>query len=88
MSNFDDFLSNPNEDLVVSSPIPKMCKKQEVMVGIDEAGRGPVLGKGREEVGRGPVLGKRREEVERGTVLGKGREETGKLSYWEDEKVL
>lgn len=40
-------ISNKNQSQVIMSTIPSICKIEECIVGIDEAGRGPVLGIGR-----------------------------------------
>lgn len=36
--------SSRNENFFITSPIPEICKQQHCILGIDEAGRGPVLG--------------------------------------------
>ncbi|XP_014276147.1 ribonuclease H2 subunit A [Halyomorpha halys] len=36
--------SSRNENFFITSSIPEICKKQHCILGIDEAGRGPVLG--------------------------------------------
>jgi hypothetical protein len=38
------FLNNPLRDYSFESIIPKITKREACVVGIDEAGRGPVLG--------------------------------------------
>jgi len=43
-SALKEFTANNSEDLTVFSPIPDKCKVGFCYVGIDEAGRGPVLG--------------------------------------------
>lgn len=37
-------LENVRDRVVFQSPVPSLCKSEECIVGIDEAGRGPVLG--------------------------------------------
>ena len=39
------FLSSPQDNHVISSSVPAVCLEEETLMGIDEAGRGPVLGK-------------------------------------------
>lgn len=38
------FLSSPQDSHVISSSVPAVCLEEETLMGIDEAGRGPVLG--------------------------------------------
>ena len=40
----ETFRATNTQDLTVFSEIPDICKKQLCYIGIDEAGRGPVLG--------------------------------------------
>ena len=42
--NIEPFLCNTDENLTFHSNINDNVKKEECMLGIDEAGRGPVLG--------------------------------------------
>ena len=42
--NLDKFTDNPLKDCCFESEVPEICKTQECIAGIDEAGRGPVLG--------------------------------------------
>lgn len=44
LENIKSRLSPNENNIILRSVIPKPCKSNECIVGIDEAGRGPVLG--------------------------------------------
>ena len=39
-----EHLSPDENNILIRSVVPEICKTEECIVGIDEAGRGPVLG--------------------------------------------
>lgn len=44
LENIKSRLSADENNIILRSVIPEPCKNNECIVGIDEAGRGPVLG--------------------------------------------
>lgn len=46
LQTLKNHLENVRDRVVFQSSVPALCKSEECIVGIDEAGRGPVLGNG------------------------------------------
>lgn len=44
MADLGNFFEKSDEIVHLSSPIPRVTLEEECILGIDEAGRGPVLG--------------------------------------------